>query len=259
MKVPKNITEFLHWVKNETEKYWQNLSHSEETNNNNWLIGAKWLGLEESKIAEVENKYSISFTFEHKEFLRILHSIDKKRPVNYYDGNDKVYLKEESFFYNWLEDDAEIQKSLSWPLHQLLNDIKSGSWFGVLGNKPPSDLDQELVLKYWFKKAPKLVPIHAHRFVLDVPEKTKNPILSIYGADINIHGWNMKHYLLNELDEYLDIHLPIYDEEEEVWEFELIEEVQEYVNNEWEINQETSIPDWSDLTNGSGSRRLSIK
>ena len=66
------------------------------------MVGAKWIGLDESKIESIEEKYGITFTPEHKAFLKILHTIDRKRPVEYYNENDELFIKNEPYFYNWL-------------------------------------------------------------------------------------------------------------------------------------------------------------
>ena len=59
MKVPTNYIGFLQWVKTETESHWQNMHQTDDEQNNNWIIGAKWLGLEESHIKDIE-KYTPS-------------------------------------------------------------------------------------------------------------------------------------------------------------------------------------------------------
>lgn len=120
MKIPEDYIEFLYWVKEQTEAYWSELDCEE------WIYGAKWLGLEESAIDDIEQEFGVKFTWHHKQFLKILHTIDRKEPIKYYgnssDGYDFKYV-DTPFFYNWNTDKEEIQKYLKWPYETILADV----------------------------------------------------------------------------------------------------------------------------------------
>ena len=92
MKIPEDYIEFLYWFKTETETYWEIKPNSKADDylNESWIRGAKWVGLEEDEIEKIESKYNISFSSEHKEFLKILHALDKNHPVEFYDDNDEI-------------------------------------------------------------------------------------------------------------------------------------------------------------------------
>jgi len=249
MKVPANYIEFLQWVKTETESHWQNMHQTDDEQNNNWIIGAKWLGLEESHIKDIEKKYNVIFTPEHREFLKVLHAIDKKRPVEYYQENDEVFVKHDPYFYNWLSDEEEINRYLNWPYQEILKDIKRGAWFNIWGTRPKSEMETEKVFYNWFSKAPQLIPIHAHRFVVTIPNQRNSPVLSVYGSDTIVYGWNIKHYLLNELTEFLSIHESVYNEEDNSWYDEPILEIKEFKNEMWVLIEDKGIPVWDELIN----------
>ncbi|RQO41651.1 hypothetical protein DBR39_03220 [Chryseobacterium sp. KBW03] len=103
MHIPSNLTEFLYWVKERTEKLWS----VDAENCPKGFYGAKWQGLSEEQIDQIQRKYNVSFIPEHKEFLKILHAIDKKEIVEYeYDG--ELITEERDFFYNWLADEKEV-------------------------------------------------------------------------------------------------------------------------------------------------------
>ncbi|HWK06842.1 MAG TPA: hypothetical protein VNS58_24580 [Puia sp.] len=52
---------------------------------------------------------------EHRDFLKILHTIDRKEEVERspYPEGDKPTIEKTPFFYNWLEDEAEIRSRLN--------------------------------------------------------------------------------------------------------------------------------------------------
>lgn len=60
------------------------------------------------QIDQVEERYSIRFTPEHLEFLRIMHTIDRKARTYAYYGEEESECYEHSIFRNWLEDHEEI-------------------------------------------------------------------------------------------------------------------------------------------------------
>lgn len=218
MKIPEDYIEFLYWVKEQTEAYWNGLDCEE------WIYGAKWLGLEESAIDDIEQEFGVKFTWHHKQFLKILHTIDRKE-VRIVDADgwtvetlDETSIRKEyPFFYNWKTDKATIQKYLKWPYETILADVlgTNGVWLKSWGStRPSSNAAKEKVFAQWFEKAPPLIPITSHRFVVSQDLTTDNPVLSVYGSDTIVYGWNMKHYLLQELGALcLGLAKEVYDEE----------------------------------------------
>ena len=251
MKIPEDYIEFLYWFKTETETYWEIKPNSKADDylNESWIRGAKWVGLEEDEIEKIESKYNISFSSEHKEFLKILHALDKKHPVEFYDDNDEICVEEDSFFYNWLIDEQEIKDTLSWPYREIFHDVKKGVWLKSWKERPKSENEIEKIFSDWYNKAPKLIPIHAHRFVVSGLDEIKSPVLSVWGTDTIVYGWSMKHYLLNELEGYLDLFESVYDDDDKSWHSKPIKELQEFQNKEWELAKKKVIPYWSELIN----------
>lgn len=202
MSIPTNTVKFFKWVKKRSEYYWSKeyqdsiASKDEIYKCKKWIIGAKWNGLTESQIEEVERKYQVTFTDEHKAFLQILHSIDRKEPVNNFTTNENI---ERPFFYHWLRDEEEIRIKMNWAFKTILFDVLNNKvWINSWGAKPNSKQEQENIFKEQFAKSPQLLPIRSHRFIVNVHQNKQNPILSIWGSDTIIYGQNFRHYLLNE-------------------------------------------------------------
>ncbi|RPD50409.1 hypothetical protein DNI29_06355 [Hymenobacter sediminis] len=253
-QIPENLTEFLYWVKAKTELFW---SINPGTSKNkivceNWLFGAKWVGLSEKQVNDVEKKYSIAFTPEHREFLRILHTIDRKEKVEYtetFDEDAEVLIEERPFFYNWLEDDEEIRYRLDWPFTTIYDDVtgRSKVWLKSWGERPAHDEDIKQIYSDWFEKAPKLLPLTSHRFIVSGQNLSCRPVLSVWGADTIVYGWNLRSYLLHELYSHLNIGELIYDKGYAGYYYDFKEEVKHIFENDSMCNEVNSIPYWGEI------------
>lgn len=213
MNIPENNKEFLHWFKERSETIW-----SQDSKKEYWCHNAKWIGLTDAEIDEVEIKYDLKFSEEHREFLRILHTVDRKEIVEReiseeeppYDYIETIE-EEATFFYNWKSEDKadveEIKKRLNWPYETIFQDIQGSNkvWLKCWGEKPENVEEQKLVFEEWYEKAPKLMPLYGHRFLVNDFNKKENPVLSVWGSDTIVYGWNLRHYLLNELGYLLNL------------------------------------------------------
>lgn len=217
LKIPEDYIEFLYWVKERTEKFWSKNPATSEDDFvcEDWAYGAKWIGLSDSEIETIESRYGVKFSPEHRMFLKILHSIDRKEIIEYtetFDEDAEVKIEHIPFFYNWLSDEQEIQNRLNWPYRTIFEDVTGANkvWLESWGQiRPKSDKEKERLFSEWFNQAPRVIPIKGHRFVVnDVKDA---PVLSIYGSDIIVYGWNIRHYLLNELKDHLNLLELVYD------------------------------------------------
>ncbi len=254
MNIPENITEFLFWIKERTELVW---SINPKTSSNDfvcedWIYGAKWVGLSLKEIDEIEIKYSVKFSNDHREFLRILHTIDRKEKIVHsetFEEDSKTIVEERPFFYNWIKDEKEISEIIKWPYETIYQDIIGVNkvWLKSWGKRPKSEIEIKNIFTNWYEKAPKLIPIHGHRFVVSESKLKFNPVLSIWGSDIIVYGWNLRSYLLNELKEHLDIQEYIYNEDDKCYYSELIGEVQTIFNEDYKFDENKDIPYWKEL------------
>jgi len=251
MEIPEDYIEFLYWIKEKTETHWKNkvfeeYEYDDIQFNDNCMIGAKWIGLDENKIDSIEAKYKVKFTPEHREFLKILHTIDRKEISYYYGENDEVCQEERPFFYNWLTDDQYLKDYLKWPYIEILRDINgiNKTWPKSWDKRPKSDIEREKVFSEWFEKAPRVTPISGHQFVISDFSNNHSPVISIWGCDIVIFGWGMKSYLLHILSNYIDFKDLYYDKEDEGWfstELRLMHE------KNYKLIRTNKIPYWQDI------------
>src|SRR5258706_2210639 len=185
IKIPADFTDFLYWFKERTENYWgiDPQTSLEDIKCEEWIYGAKWIGLTDDQIDSVENKYVVKFTTDHRAFLRVLHTIDRKEKneeLKVIGDKEETVIEECPYFYNWLTDDAVIEKYLDWPFQTILKDVlgESNVWLKSWGEKPDSVEEKKAVFAKWYKEAPLLLPLRAHTFLVSNPNLEKRPGLS---------------------------------------------------------------------------------
>lgn len=239
MDIPVNLAEFLYWVKNRTEKLWS----VDDENCPKGFYGARWQGLSEEQIDQVEKKYQVSFTSEHKAFLKILHAIDKKEIVEYEDEGELI-TEECIFFYNWLENEEEIIAQTKYFYKGIWNDVASVNhvWLKSWGIKPKSIEKKKQIFDEWFSKLPQLLPVRDSAYVVSNENLKWNPVIGGSGSGVVVLGWDFRTYLLYELREHLDIYTDVYDEEDKRFYPELIDEVQKINNENYKYDETKDIP-----------------
>jgi len=156
MIIPDNFTDFLFWFKEVTEASWTKKEMHEE---DSFIFpNAKWLGMDESLIDDVENKFQLKFPPDHREFLKILHTTNFPPSQN---GH---------FFFNWLKDEKIILEKLNWPYYSISQDKNFLKYW-----KDVSD-SQEIIdnrFNKWYQSAPKLIPVFGHRYLVSEPFKKR--------------------------------------------------------------------------------------
>lgn len=217
-RIPEDYIDFLHWFKQETENVWGKYPGE-------WFYEAKWKPLTEQEILEVEQKYNIKFSYQHKEFLKVLHTIDRKKPCEWYDENNVRQVYYEHFCYNWKKDDNKIRECLKYPYPS-----------------PKEKYIEKSKLKEWYEKAPKLLPIYGHRLVESEPhDAVESPVLSVMPHDVVVYGWDLKNYLINEFSGWLNFDDYHYCNDDEEW---YSKEYNEYITKEYKRNKKKKASCW---------------
>jgi hypothetical protein len=101
--------------------------------------------------------------------------------------------------YDWRHDDAAIRDMLAWPLEGLLFDVEHNVlWWPEWGERPLSATAKREVLTAVVAKAPKLIPLFAHRYLPAEPHESGNPVLSVHQSDIIYYGADLADYFDHE-------------------------------------------------------------
>jgi hypothetical protein len=250
--IPENYVDFLHWVKETTEAHWSIDPKTSESDFKckDWLYGAKWLPLTETQIDEVEEKYAVSFPFEHRAFLRILHTLDRHEVVEYeaFDtGEKKTYKK--NYFYNLLTDEDPIKSLLYWTFEGMWADIAGPNqvWLRSWGPRPDSDDHKKEIFKRWLNQAPTLLPITPNHFSVNQPKGESCPILWAIDSDVNLMALDLKDFILNELFCDLGLAEKYFDEEHQEFSNRGNKELQSYREQQKASLKERDIPFWKEM------------
>lgn len=239
MNIPENLTEFLYWAKERTEKIWS----VDDENCLKGFYGAKWQGLSDEQINEIEYKYEVRFTPEHREFLKVLHAIDKKEIVEYEDEGE-IITEECTFFYNWLEDKEEIVNETKYLYKGIWRDVTSVNhvWLKSWGIKPKSLEKRKEIFDEWFSHLPTLLPLKCSKFMVSDENLMWRPVICASGSDIVVMGWDFRTYLLYELRDHLNIHIRVFSEEYQVFHLEIIDEVEKIAEENFKYDETKDIP-----------------
>lgn len=243
--IPEDYTEFLYWLKEKTEAAWSEKPKEGEAPR--WISGARWIGMTDEEIDGVEKTYGIRFMEEHRQFLKILHAIDRKK-VNEYEEKGVVQKIHEPFYFNWLKDDKEIRNMLDWPYREVLKDVLNGSlWLESWGEKAGSEEEKTAIFEDWFRKTPELHPLALNRFLVGDATLEHRPVVSVCGSDIMVYAWSLKHFLLNEFSGELDLMDALCDENGNICSMEYGEELGELNEREYELSKHKEIPFFKEM------------
>jgi hypothetical protein len=100
--------------------------------------------------------------------------------------------------HDWTND-AEITRALAWPLEGLLFDVeRNNMWWSEWGVRPADAHARREVLTSVVSRAPKLIPLIAHRYLPQEPHEQGNPVFSIHQSDVVYYGANLEDYFARE-------------------------------------------------------------
>lgn len=216
--IPKKFdAKFLDWFRTAIERSWAGasaptLAYYKKNNLGGiaWQKGTRFTNpLTSSQIESLEKEVGFAFPADYKFFLEHLHATNKPRTGAMFGEDGKLRAISKPGFRNWLTDGVAIDEATLAVFDGFLFDVEQSEvWSKRWGKRPTTKRAREKVLRAQFAKAPKLLPIFGHRFLLAEPNKIGNPVLSIHQTDIIVYGANLRDYLLREFHELLGVPAP---------------------------------------------------
>ena len=102
-------------------------------------------------------------------------------------------------FYRWADYSPENINAntdmLAWPTDGTLFDVEHNDfWLTTWGDKPDDMAIRLRIACKEMRKAPKLIPVFAHRYVSSFPKEAGNPVYSAYQTDIIFYGHDIWDY-----------------------------------------------------------------
>jgi len=202
---------FLDWLRAATESAWDRtvewtLADYQRAGVGGlgWRTGTRWSGsLAEPQIDDIERRHGLRFPPQHRFFLGVLHATQPRcRGAGFID--DRNMIEDEApGFYNWLTDDHAIRAALAELIDGLVFDVENNAlWPASWGPRPGGVSERRARVEELVARAPKLIPIIGHRFILDAEP---HAVLSVYQSDIIVYGADLRSFLLHELQSLLEL------------------------------------------------------
>lgn len=142
-------------------------------------------GMSNEKLIEIERIYDINFPESLRSFFA--YAI----PVG-------------TGFYNWRDTSPEnvsyIRSMIAQPMESMHALAAEVEWCETWGKKPEHPAEIEEKVRKELQKAPKLIPVFAHRYIPVTDEKNP-PVISIHGTDVIYYGENLLDYFEVEFGE----------------------------------------------------------
>jgi hypothetical protein len=150
-------------------------------------------GLTDAEFDRIEREYGFEFADDHRAFLSV--GLPMRQP----------YEEGQSWEQPWPDwrngDPGALRQHLSWPVDCLPWDIQHGHWQHEWGDRPKTPEAAVEVARPWLAKAPKMVPVYAHRFLPAGHGSFAHPVLSMRGWDIIYYGADLLDYIGREFEE----------------------------------------------------------
>ena len=104
-------------------------------------------------------------------------------------------------YYDWhSQDDPRIRDMMALPLDGVLFDVEHGFWLPEWGPRPDTIERVNALVARLVERAPRLIPIYAHRMMPDRPHEAGNPVFSVHQTDIIYYGFDLDDYFRHEFN-----------------------------------------------------------
>jgi hypothetical protein len=190
---------FLEWFRDTTERGWSSGIIPA------WHAATRWVGgISDTEIETVERKWSVHFPPDYRLFLRTLHAPDRWISRTRFVSQTQTEEVLTPSFFNWNLDGEALAAAFAWPFEGLRFDLEHNQLWPASWGSRPADLQEQIAeMRRRLERAPRVIPICGHRYLLGEPCRAGNPVLSVYQSDIIVYGADLRRFLLNELSALL--------------------------------------------------------
>jgi hypothetical protein len=152
-------------------------------------------GLSDAEFVAIEGEYGFEFADDHRAFLAA--GLPLNAPFEPTPGVTRTW---ERPWPEWrAADAAELRERLDWPAEGVLRSVVDhGYWHPAWGARPDTAQAAVAAARRLVARAPRLVPIYAHRFLPAGRGTSGHPVLSIWGTDVIRYGVDLVDYVDRE-------------------------------------------------------------
>ncbi|MFI5893764.1 hypothetical protein ACIA5D_27045 [Actinoplanes sp. NPDC051513] len=150
-------------------------------------------GLTDHELAAAEAKFGFEFADDHRAFLAAALPV---WAADHDDDPDKVSWG----WPNWRDLDSDVlRRQVEWPVTAALADIRDGHWPGGWGKRPTAAKEVDRKAERLLARAPRLVPVYAHRYLPAGRTTSGHSVLSVHHlTDIIVYGLDLPDYIDHE-------------------------------------------------------------
>ena len=152
-------------------------------------------GLTDAEFARIERDYDFEFADDHRAFLAS--GLPLNPPLNPPQEKGRTQARP---WPDWRDGDpADLHKQLGWPVEGALFDVEHNTLWHPSWGQRPADISRALsTARQHLTRAPKMIPVYAHRYLPAGRGTCGHPVLSIYQTDIIIYGTDLAEYIDHE-------------------------------------------------------------
>jgi hypothetical protein len=151
-------------------------------------------GLTDAEFSRIEREYGFEFADDHRAFLAA--GLPLNSPIPHEEG---VFYTHAKPWPDWRHGTPEeLREALEWPAEGVLFDVEHGFWDGAWGERPGLTNEAVKAAAQHLAKVPRMIPVHAHRYLPAGRGTYGHPVLSIWQTDIIYYGIDLVDYIHQE-------------------------------------------------------------
>lgn len=142
-------------------------------------------GLTDAEFARIERGYEFEFADDHRAFLAAGLPLNSPAP-----GPRNPWP-------DWRDAaPGDLRERLGWPVEGALFDVQHNAlWHPSWGQRPADTSGALTTARQHLSRAPKMIPVYAHRYLPAGRGTYGHPVLSIYQTDIIVYGTDLADYI----------------------------------------------------------------
>ena len=176
-----------------------------------WAAGTRWKpGMSQAEIDAVESAFGAKFPEDYRAVLATLNATTKPAIWYLFKGDTLHKAPSRHIFTDWIDGQGDIERALENVLAGILFDVEENAlWLDIWGERP-SDKDARAdLIASLIEMAPKLIPLHSHRFLIAGLDLEPSPVVSIMQSDVIYYADSIERCLAEDFpDLALGLELP---------------------------------------------------
>lgn len=151
-----------------------------------WGTGTRWKpGMAQAEIDRLEADFGATFPEDYRAFLAILNAPDTPAHWYLYQGATLEPAPHRNIFTDWSAGFADAERADKDLKAGLLFDVEhSAVWKDEWGKRPTEAHDLAARIEELVDAAPKLIPLHSHRFLISGLDLEPAPVVSVMQSDV---------------------------------------------------------------------------